>query len=80
MSCSSRALTERVRRFLVLAFAVTWSLWAVVRRAARTVREPSHVSQLFALGGPLFLIGVFAPGLVARITLLREEPALALRR
>lgn len=65
MSCSSRARTERIGKLLLLTFAVTWSLWAVVLRAASTAREPSHVSPLLALGGPLFLIGVFAPGLVA---------------
>lgn len=50
--------------FLVLTFGVTWTLWGLVLRVG-SAHEPSQVSPLFALGGPVFLIGVFAPGLVA---------------
>jgi uncharacterized protein len=50
--------------FLVLTFGVTWALWGLVLRVG-SAHEPSQVSRLFALGGPVFLIGVFAPGVVA---------------
>jgi hypothetical protein len=45
--------------FFVLTFAVTWTLWFVPDALV------SERSGLLALGGPVFLIGVFAPGLVA---------------
>ncbi|HEX5439080.1 MAG TPA: type II CAAX endopeptidase family protein [Gemmatimonadaceae bacterium] len=51
--------------FLILTFAVTWALWAVVLRVASAAPAPSHIPPLLALGGPVFLVGVFAPGLVA---------------
>lgn len=54
-----------IGKFLVLTFAITWSLWAVVLRAASGMHSASHRSGLLALGGPVFLLGVFAPGLVA---------------
>jgi len=50
--------------FIVLTFAVTWGLWGLVLRAS-TGAEPSHVPRLLVLGGPVFLLGVFGPGLVA---------------
>ena len=50
--------------FLVLTCGVTWALWALVLRVGST-HGPSNVARLLALGGPVFLIGVFAPGLVA---------------
>jgi hypothetical protein len=53
------------RTFVVLTFGLTWTLWALVLRVASTATGASHVSPLLALGGPVFLIGVFAPGLVA---------------
>jgi membrane protease YdiL (CAAX protease family) len=51
-----------IGRFLVLTFASTWALWALVIRASA---EPSSAPPGLALGGPIFLIGVFAPGLIA---------------
>jgi membrane protease YdiL (CAAX protease family) len=44
--------------FLLLTFGVTWAAWLAVESAA-----PGSV--VFAVGGPVFLLGVFAPGLVA---------------
>jgi membrane protease YdiL (CAAX protease family) len=51
-----------IGRFLVLTFASTWALWALVIRASA---EPSSAPPGLALGAPIFLIGVFAPGLIA---------------
>ena len=51
--------------FLVLTFGVTWALWAIVLRATNAAHGTSHAPALLALGGPVFLLGVFAPGLVA---------------
>lgn len=45
--------------FLVLTFAATWTLW-LLPDLLGTPREGP-----LALGGPVFLLGVFAPGLVA---------------
>ncbi|MCC7180275.1 MAG: CPBP family intramembrane metalloprotease [Acidobacteria bacterium] len=45
--------------FLLLTFAVTWSIWLLPGVL------PSGRTGIFALGGPVFLLGVFAPGLVA---------------
>lgn len=56
---------QAIGTFLVLTFGVTWALWALVLRVVSAAHEPSHVPRLLALGGPVFLIGVFAPGLVA---------------
>lgn len=44
--------------FLVLTFAITWTLWAVVLRAASASPEPSYISPLVTLGGPVLVIGV----------------------
>jgi hypothetical protein len=56
--------------FFVVTFAVTWTLW-LLPDAVRSER-----SGVLALGGPEFLIGVFAPGLVALLlTSLREGRA-----
>lgn len=44
--------------FFLLTFAVTWAVWLAVETA-----PPANV--VFAVGGPAFLLGVFAPGLVA---------------
>jgi uncharacterized protein len=49
----------RLTGFVVLTFVLTWSAWlASARWGARTPR-------LFGIGGPIFLLGVFAPALVA---------------
>jgi membrane protease YdiL (CAAX protease family) len=44
--------------FLLLTFGFTWAAWLAVAFAAPT-------SLVFAVGGPVFLLGVFAPGIVA---------------
>lgn len=46
--------------FVVLTFAFTWSAW-LVSTALVTPGNP----WLFGLGGPVFLLGVFAPAFVA---------------
>ena len=56
---------QAIGTFLVLTFGVTWALWALVLRAGSAAHDPSPGPPLLALGGPVFLIGVFAPGLVA---------------
>ena len=64
-----------IGRFLVLVFAITWGLWAVVLRVATEHPGQRQAPPLLALGGPVFLIGVFAPGLVAvGLTALDEGP------
>ena len=65
-----------IAKFIVLTFAITWALWAVVLRAGSAAAESSRVPPLLALGGPLFLLGVFAPGLVAvSLTALEDRRA-----
>jgi membrane protease YdiL (CAAX protease family) len=44
--------------FFLLAFGLSWSAWLAVALVA-------PASLVFAVGGPVFLLGVFAPGLVA---------------
>jgi uncharacterized protein len=56
---------QRIAVFLALTFGITWALWALVVRATSAASEPALVPALLVLGGPVFLIGVFAPGLVA---------------
>jgi uncharacterized protein len=46
--------------FLVLTFAVPWSVWL----AAAALAAPDHTG-FFGFRGPVFLVGVFAPALVA---------------
>jgi membrane protease YdiL (CAAX protease family) len=58
-------------RFVAMTFALTWLLWAVVIRASHGATAPA--SSLLGLGGPVFLIGVFAPGIVAVILTAMEE-------
>src|SRR5262245_25766691 len=45
--------------FLVATFAVTWTTWVL----PALVVEPGNA--VFAVGGPVFLVGVFAPAFVA---------------
>ena len=52
--------------YLLLTFAFTWSIWGAIA-AFGTDGAP-----LFALGGPVFLLGVFGPGIVA-VGLTRYE-------
>jgi membrane protease YdiL (CAAX protease family) len=44
--------------FFLLTFGLSWAAWLAVAWAA-------PASVVFAVGGPVFLLGVFAPGLVA---------------
>ena len=46
--------------FFLLTFAVTWSAWL----AAAALASPGN-AWFFGFGGPVFLLGVFAPALVA---------------
>lgn len=63
MSAPGEAPRSRVAAFLVITFALTWAAWATVLRSAPF---GGHAPPTWlALGGPLFLVGVFAPGLVA---------------
>ena len=55
---------QAIGSFLVLTFGVTWTLWALVFRIS-AAHAPAHVPSGLAVGGPLFLVGVFAPGIVA---------------
>lgn len=57
--------------FFVLTFALTWTLWLAPRALAGR-----DLTGLFAPGGPVFLLGVFAPGIVAlALTALGEGRA-----
>jgi membrane protease YdiL (CAAX protease family) len=58
----------RIVEFFVLTFALTWTTW--VGGSAMAARSGRGV---FALGGPLFLLGVFAPSLVALSLTMREQ-------
>jgi predicted small secreted protein len=62
-----------VALYLATTFAVTWLLWWACAR----VESPRW---LFALGGPVFLVGVFAPGLVALAFTARRDGAAGARR
>jgi membrane protease YdiL (CAAX protease family) len=62
-----RHIVRSIGTFLVLTFGVTWLLWMPVLRIAGAVHEPPRIPPLLALGGPVFLLGVFAPGLVALV-------------
>jgi membrane protease YdiL (CAAX protease family) len=59
--------------YLATTFAVTWLLWWACAR----FESPRW---LFALGGPVFLVGVFAPGLVALAFTARRDGAAGARR
>lgn len=67
-----RQIARSIGTFLVLTFGVTWLLWMPVLRIAGAVHEPQRIPPLLALGGPVFLLGVFAPGLVALLLTGRE--------
>lgn len=61
-----------IGNFLGLTFVSTWVLWTLVIRASAANGPASHTA-LLALGGPVFLLGVFAPGLVALALTARDE-------
>ena len=50
---------RRLIAFFPLTFLVTWLAWLACARWG------SRLPLLFGLGGPIFLLGVFAPALVA---------------
>jgi membrane protease YdiL (CAAX protease family) len=52
-------MNSAIVRFLLLTFVVTWSAWLA------SARWGGRLPLLFGLGGPIFLLGVFAPALVA---------------
>lgn len=54
--------------FFVLTFALTWTAWL-----ACAARAGPDNSGLFSVGGPVFLLGVFAPALVALVLTARAE-------
>ena len=54
--------------FFLLTFAVSWAAWL----GPAAVVDPA-ASSLLGLGGPVFLLGVFAPGLVALALTARVE-------
>src|SRR3954451_11610874 len=60
-------IARSIGTFLVLTVGVTWLLWMPVLRIAGAVHEPPRIPPLLALGGPVFLLGVFAPGFVALV-------------
>jgi uncharacterized protein len=51
---------QRLPAFLPLTFAVAWTAWL-----AAAALSPPERSGFFGFRGPVFLLGVFAPGLVA---------------
>ena len=59
----------------MLTFAVTWTAWAV----SATLSAPSG-DGVFVVRGPLFLAGVFAPGLVALTLTAQAEGGSAASR
>lgn len=55
-----RAARRRLPAFLLLTFALTWAAWL----AAAALSAPARTG-FFGFTGPVFLLGVVAPGLVA---------------
>ncbi|MGH7650663.1 MAG: CPBP family intramembrane glutamic endopeptidase [Gemmatimonadaceae bacterium] len=53
-----------IGKFLALTFGATWALWALVMWTIAH-HTPTSVPPALGLGGAAFLIGVFAPGLIA---------------
>ena len=58
-----RALT-----FFLLTFLLTWAVWF----SAAALAAPGNTG-FFGARGPLFLLGVFAPGIFALILTARDE-------
>jgi membrane protease YdiL (CAAX protease family) len=57
--------------FAVLTYIVSWLLW--IASAAISRWDLSQPSGLVALSGPLYLLGVFAPALVALVLTVRAD-------
>jgi membrane protease YdiL (CAAX protease family) len=58
----------RLLTYFLLTFLTTWSIWF----AAAGLAEPGNTG-FFGGYGPVFLVGVFAPGLIAVALTAREE-------
>ncbi|HKO14831.1 MAG TPA: type II CAAX endopeptidase family protein [Gemmatimonadaceae bacterium] len=61
-----------IARFLILTFAATWALWALVLWTSAAHTSSARPPALL-LGGPVFLLGVFAPALVATALTALDE-------
>ena len=61
--------------FFLLTFALTWTAWLASARWA----GPAN-SGMFSVGGPVFLLGVFAPALVSLALTARAEGGEGVRR
>ena len=61
--------------FFLLTFALTWTTWLASARWA----GPDN-SGVFSVGGPVFLLGVFAPAIVSLALTARAEGGEGVRR
>jgi len=61
---------SEARTFFLLTFALSWIVWAVA--AALSARGSSGAAEQWDLSGPVFLLGVFAPAIVALALTARE--------
>lgn len=59
------AVTRDCATFVVLTFAMSWLLW--IAAAALLKWDLSSTSALVVVSGPLYLLGVFAPAVVALV-------------
>jgi membrane protease YdiL (CAAX protease family) len=59
---------RRLIAFLALTFALTWSIWIGGAAIAGSANR-----GFFGAGGPIFLVGIFAPGFVALALTWRER-------
>ena len=61
--------------FLLITFGLTWTAWL----ASASFADPDNAG-IFSVGGPVFLLGVFAPALVALALTARDEGREGVRR
>jgi hypothetical protein len=47
--------------FFLVTFGITWAAWS----SSRVLADAAFVGGVFGIGGPVFLLGVFAPAIVA---------------
>lgn len=66
--CGERGMI-RLIGYVLLTYAVTWTAWFTSAAFA----DAAGIGILFGLGGPVFLLGVFAPGLVAIAIVAAED-------
>ena len=64
-----------LRAYFLLTFVLTWAAWFV----AAALAAPGSTG-FFGVRGPVFLLGVFAPGLVALALTARDEGGPGVRR